>query len=383
MGTPASALGAVASGAGSVGSLLSGVSSLLPTTTTQSGSYQNTAKATSDTVGLQGNISATTTKEEGTSTTRSNSANTSVQDILNKILSNSTSSQVGSETNVGKATQTAATSNIENFSGQQNQSVQQTLLTDPAVMRIVNLMFQGDGGVPGLQAVASGERNAGVFNSSTNQMMLNNLIATVGGEVARLSAPVVTNQNVGATSTAQSGQSSVVSDTINKIVSQLSANTEQSQSGTTKGTTTDTATGSQQSENSTTQEALSQLISLALQSVDQSSESEGTSKTKTKSKKFPSAVGFIVFGLMGATMEHPVYAANQAFAKNEFSTKDLLEYYRFSKRLETKLRECPVEEIIPTLQTLNSSYVTPVAAAYIAKDVTKAKELYSKMLTVI
>lgn len=375
MGTPTSALGAVASGAGSVGSLLSGVSSLLPTTTTQSGSYQNTASATSDTVGLQGNISDTTTKEEGTSNTKSNS----VQDILNKILSNSTSSQAGTETNTGKTTQTAATSNIENFSGQQNQSVQQTLLTDPAVMRIVNLMFQGDGGVPGLQAVASGERNAGVFNSSTNQMMLNNLIATVGGEVARLSAPVVTNQNVGATSTAQTGQSSVVSDTINKIVSELSANTAQSQTGSTKGTTSE----SQQSETSTTQEALSQLISLALQSVDQSSESEGTSKTKTKSKKFPSAVGFIVFGLMGATMEHPVYAANQAFAKNEFSTKDLLEYYRFSKRLETKLRECSIEEIVPTLQTLNSNYVTPVATAYAAKDITKAKELYSKMLTVI
>lgn len=371
MGTPTSALGAVASGAAGVGSLLNGVSSILPTT--QSGSYKNSASATSNTVALQGNISDTTTTEEGTSTTRG----TSVQDILNKVLNNSGFTQVGSETNTVKTTQTAATSNIENFSGQQNQSVQQTLLTDPAVMRIINLMFQGDGGVPGLQATASGERNAGVYNSSTNQMLLNNLIATVGGEVARLSAPVVTNQNVGATSTAQSGQSSVVSDTINKIVNELSGSTIQSQTGSTKGTTSE----SQQSESSTTQEALSHLISVALQSVDQKSESEGKSKTKTK--KFPSAVGFIVFGLMGATMEHPVYAANQAFAKNEFSTKDLLEYYRFSRRLEVKLKECPIEEIIPTLQTLNVEYVTPVANAYAAKDVIKAKELYSKMLTVI
>lgn len=364
MGTPASALGSTLSGAGSV---ISGVASLLPTTTTQSGSYHNTATANSDTVGLQGNISDTTTN--------SKESNTTVQDVLNKVLTNSLSSQKGSETTTGKTTQTGATSNVENFSGQANQTTQQTLLTDPAVMRIVNLMFQGDAGIPGLQQVSSGERNAGVYNSSTNQLLLNNLITTVAGEVARMSAPTVTNQNVGSTSTTQSGQSSVVADTINNILSQLSASTDQGQVGTSKNTS--------KSDTTAIQDTLSQLVSLALQSTDQSSESEGTSKSKSKSSKFPSAVGFIVFGLMGATAEHPVYAANQAFAKNEFSVKELLEYYRFSKRLETKLRECPVEEIIPTLQKLNTDYVTPVANAYDAKDVIKAKELYSKMLTVI
>lgn len=348
MGTPASALGSTLSGAGSV---ISGVSSLLPTTTTQSGSYENTANASSNTVGVQGNISA----------------NTTVQDILNNLVNKSQSSQTEAGKSIGKTTQSGTSSAVENFSGQQNQTTQQTLLTDPAVMRIVNLMLQGDGGISGLQQVASGERNAGVFNSSTNQLLLNNLISTVAGEVARISAPVVTNQNLGATSTAQSGESSVVADTINNILNQLSSGTTQEQTESSKST----------------QDSLSQLLSLALQNTEQESESKGTSKTKTKSKKFPSAVGFIVFGLMGATVENPVYANNQAFAKNEFSVGELLDYYRFSQRLDAKLRGCPIEQVVPMLQHLNFNYVTPVAEAYAAKDVIKAKKLYTEMLTVI
>lgn len=343
-----SALGNTLAGAGNV---IGAVSSLLPTTTSQSGSYENEASASSNTVGVQGNISA----------------NTTVQDILNNLVSKSQSSQTEAGKSTGKTTQSGTSSAVENFSGQQNQAVQQTLLTEPAVMRIVNLMLQGDGGVPGLQQVASGERNAGVFNSSTNQLLLNNLLTTVAGEVARISAPVVTKQDLGATSTAQSGQSSVVADTINNILSQLSSGTTQ-----------------EQTENSqSTQDSIAQLLSFALQNTEQDSESKGTSKTKTKTKKFPSAVGFIVFGLMGATVENPVYANNQAFAKNEFSTKELLDYYKFSKRLDSKLKACPIEEVVPTLQQLNINYVTPVAEAYAANDVIKAKKLYAEMLTVI
>lgn len=344
-----SALGSTLAGAGSV---ISGVGSLLPTTTSQSGRYENKASASSNTVGVQGNISA----------------NTTVQDILSKLANKSESSQTEAGKSTGKTTQSGTSSAVENFSGQQNQAVQQTLLTEPAVMRIVNLMLQGDGGVPGLQQVASGERNAGVFNSSTNQLLLNNLLTTVAGEVARISAPVVTKQDLGATSTAQSGQSSVVADTINNILNQLSSGTTQEQ------------TESSQS----TQDSIAQLLSFALQNTEQESESKGTSKTKTKTNRFPkSAVGFIVFGLMGATVENPVYANNQAFAKNEFSTKDLLDYYKFSKRLDSKLKACPIEEVVPTLQQLNINYVTPVAEAYAANDVIKAKKLYAKMLTVI
>lgn len=348
MSTPGSALGTTLAGAGSV---ISGVGSLLPTTTSQSGSYENEASASSNTVGVQGNISA----------------NTTVQDILNNLVNKSQSSQTEAGKSTGRTTQSGTSSAVESFSGQQNQTMQQTLLTEPAVMRIVNLMLQGDGGVPGLQQVASGERNAGVFNSSTNQLLLNNLLTTVAGEVARISAPVVTNQNLGATSTAQSGQSSVVADTINNILNQLSSGSAQEQ------------TESSQS----TQDSIAQLLSFALQNTEQESESKGTSKTKTKTKKFPSAVGFIVFGLMGATVENPVYANNQAFAKNEFTTKELLDYYKFSKRLDLKLRNCPIEEVVPTLQQLNINYITPVAEAYAASDVIKAKRLYSEMLTVI
>ena len=346
--TGESALGNTLKGAGNV---IGAVGSLLPTNTSQSGKYENEASASSNTVGVQGNISA----------------NTTVQDILSKLASKSQSSQTEEGKSTGKTTQSGTSSAVENFSGQQNQTMQQTLLTEPAVMRIINLILQGDGGVPGLQQVASGERNAGVFNSSTNQLLLNNLLTTVAGEVARISAPVVTNQNLGATSTAQSGQSSVVADTINNILNQLSSGTTQEQ------------TESSQS----TQDSIDQLLSFALQNTEQESESRGTSKTKTKTKKFPSAVGFIVFGLMGATVENPVYANNQAFAKNEFTTKELLDYYKFSKRLDLKLRNCPIEEVVPTLQQLNLKYITPAAEAYAASDVIKAKKLYSEMLTVI
>lgn len=348
MSTPGSALGSTLGG---VGNVIGAVGSLLPTTTSQSGSYENEASASSNTVGVQGNISA----------------NTTVQDILSNLVNKSQSSQTEAGKSTGRTTQSGTSSAVESFSGQQNQTMQQTLLTDPAVMRIVNLMLQGDGGVPGLQQVASGERNAGVFNSSTNQLLLNNLITTVAGEVARISAPVVTNQNLGATSTAQSGESSVVADTINNILNQLSSGTTQEQTERSKST----------------QDSIAQLLSFALQNTEQESESKGNSKTKSKTKISPSAVGFIVFGLMGATVENPVYANNQAFAKNEFSTKELLDYYKFSKRLDLKLRNCPIEEVVPTLQQLNINYVTPAAEAYAANDVITAKKLYSEMLTVI
>lgn len=238
---------------GGVGNVIGAVGSLLPTTTSQSGSYQNQASASSSTIGVQGNINA----------------NTAVQDILTNLVNKSQSSQTEAGKSTGRTTQSGTSSAVESFSGQQNQTMQQTLLTDPAVMRIVNLMFQGDGGVPGLQQVASGERNAGVFNSSTNQLLLNNLITTVAGEVARISAPVVTNQNLGATSTAQSGESSVVADTINNILNQLSSGTTQ-----------------EQTQNSqSTEDSIAQLLSFALQGTEQESESKGTSKTKGKSSR--------------------------------------------------------------------------------------------------
>src|SRR5690242_8167393 len=348
MSTPVSALASAASG---TGSLLSGVSNLLPTTTSQSGSYKNSASATSDTVGLQGNISDTSVKGSETSTTKKNS----VQDILSSLVAAS------------RSTESVYTSNVENFSGQQNSSVQQTLLTDPAVMRIVNLMLQGDGGIAGLQQVASGERNAGVYNSSTNQLLVNNLLTTVAGEVARLSAPVVTNQNVGASSTTQKGQSTLISDAI------------QNQTG----RTATTESGSQQSATAMTQDTLSELISLALQSTDQASESEGTSSTKTKTKKFPSAVGFIVFGLMGATAEHPVYASVQKFAKHELNLHEKVEYYRFSKRLSEHLQVTPVSEWGVLLNELNGKYITPAAQFYSEGDIESARVCYKELITVV
>lgn len=75
------------------------------------------------------------------------------------------------------------------FSGGTNTQTSQTKFDEKAVNRMIELMMQSS---EGLQATSAGEHQAGVFDSTTNQQLVNDLIARVAGEVSARTAPTET-----------------------------------------------------------------------------------------------------------------------------------------------------------------------------------------------
>jgi len=260
-----SALGAAGGALSGAAGLIDAVGNLLPTTTTAKGHTETKASASSATTG--GELSIGNTSTIGSEKTSNNSSNAS---------QNSTKGASG-EFGTNKSTTTSSGQSSENFSGQSNSTTTQTMLTDEGVMRIVNMMLQGTGGIPGLQETVSGERNAGVFNSSTNSLLSTNLVSTIAGEVARLSAPTVQTQNLGATNTQTNNNTSTLADVITSVMSNMNQSSASRETGSSSG------------QSSSQQDVLNMVLGLAQQFTDQESESVTDNKTKSKSSKCPFA----------------------------------------------------------------------------------------------
>lgn len=90
------------------------------------------------------------------------------------------------------------TSTTTKFSGGTNTQTSQTNFDEAGIKRMLDLILQSN---EGLQAVAGGEKQAGIFNSSTNELLVNNLLSQAAGEVSRLTAPTVTTAVAGPTTT--------------------------------------------------------------------------------------------------------------------------------------------------------------------------------------
>lgn len=97
----------------------------------------------------------------------------------------------GGGTNGGKEiTQTQSTSGGRTVSGLD--------ISDAGIQRIINQMLAGPGGVKDISGAA---RGAGLFNSSTEALMRNDLATRVAGEAAKQSAKTVTTTDPVATTT--------------------------------------------------------------------------------------------------------------------------------------------------------------------------------------
>jgi len=92
------------------------------------------------------------------------------------------------------------TSTTSNFSGQTNQTTQKTDFSEEAVSRMINQLLQSS---DGLQSLTQGQQSSGLFNSSTNQMLVDDFLARVVGEVGKVTSPVITDQVLGPTTTKQ------------------------------------------------------------------------------------------------------------------------------------------------------------------------------------
>lgn len=350
MGTPVSALASTLSSAGSAaagaGGLIGAVSSLLPTT--QTGKFHNTATASSDSLNTQAEIGSTTSKgtekNKGIKTT------------------SGTTDNIGTERSSASQTQSGKQTGLQAFSGAENTTTTQTMLTDPAAMRIVNLMLQGDAGIPGLQQVVSGERNAGVFNSSTNQMLLNNLAATISGEVARLSAPTVSKENLGSSSTTTDQSNQSTADSISTVLNNLAQISK----------------GAENTDSTNTIEStvLNALMGLATQSTDQSQESQGTSKTKTS--KCP--VSLVFCGLLGLADNCAELETLRTFRDTQLTAVETSAYYEFGARYYGTLETVPVVDYPGKLQEFKLIYLDPFFVALEEGNLEKAKQLYEQAI---
>lgn len=288
MSTPASALGSLAGASGieAIGNLIG----IGPST----GKGKTTVHAESEAkVNAAENI-------QGIEKTRGSedSASTSVTDALKAINTSSSANRqsrestsgieatTGQESSTARSTAKGKSESLETFSGQENIVEQRTLLDVPATMRIINLMLQGDAGIKGLQETAGGERTAGLYNSSTNQLLLDNLLATVGGEVARISAPVVKKEALGETSTKQQMSKEELTDAITEAFSNMSKSfsTSTARDETERASSRSTEDIMQTIRDSLTKVTAQDASSEILKALEQVQSQTMDSKTKTKSK---------------------------------------------------------------------------------------------------
>lgn len=351
----ASALGAAGSALGGASDLINAVSSLLPSTTTSTGHTETSSKANSDTRSGELNIGKSITV--GTENSSSTGTNKS-------ILSGG-----ASESGSNKTTSNTSGLTNEAFSGQSNTTTTQTMLTEEGAMRIVNMMLQGNGGIPGLQETVGGERNTGVFNSSTNSLLTSNLVSTIAGEVARLSAPTVQTQNLGATNTQTSSNTSSLTDAITSAISSMS----QSNSG----------TESKSGQSSSSQDVLNMVMALAQQLTDQSSESTSDNKTKTKTKKFPSYICTFLQETLPEYLGSKEFKALEKWKETYLIPQKpftLAKYVRIGPPIVDKLAELPEDIKLVEAKRLHTDFIIPAAEAYESGDNAETLSIYSEMV---
>lgn len=91
-------------------------------------------------------------------------------------------------------TSTSGRTDVTTTSGRED--VQQLMITQEGMNNMIRTILEGS---QGLAAVTSGERVSGIYNSTVNQMMTDDLITRAAGFVAEKSAPLVTK--IGGTTT--------------------------------------------------------------------------------------------------------------------------------------------------------------------------------------
>jgi len=335
-GQAASALGEAAGGASGAAGLITAIGTLLPSSSTSKGHTETKAKANSDTrsgelnVGMNSTIGTENFLESG----------------------NSKSSIIGgsSEAGTNRSSNISSGRSNESFSGQSNSTTTQTMLTEEGAMRIVNMMLQGNGGITGLQETVSGERNAGMFNSSTNSLMTSNLASTIAGEVARLSAPTVQTQNLGATNTQTASTTSNFMDAVTTAIN----NMNQASSG----------SESRSGQSNSTQDVLNMVIGLAQQLTDQSSESVTDNKTKTKSGKCGVMAITSILMLPSALTELDTVRNFRDTYLASYYPEAIVEYYDQTTPRVKALEALDVDSQYKFAKELYTGYYMPIVVAH-------------------
>lgn len=113
-------------------------------------------------------------------------------EALPLIPASASGSKVGSILDIVKSGQGI----LDIFSGKQATSsgtqTTQTALSPEAIQHLLNQIL---GGTQGLATVTSGQKSAGLYNSSVNTLLTNDLLTKAAGEVAVKGAPTTTTSN--------------------------------------------------------------------------------------------------------------------------------------------------------------------------------------------
>lgn len=179
-------------------------------------------------------------------TQNSGSKNTSTSNTVNSGSVNTSTTKTGPSTNT--TVQSGSTSLVEN-SGSINTS--QLMLSQEAVDYMTTQILAG---TQGLAAVSSGQKTAGGYNSSANQLLVNDLLARTAGEVASRSA--VTKQVIGGSTSLTTNSGSTVTQNIGATES----NTIQNIGGSTSVTNGEQIIGGSTSSVSTVQKMVESML---------------------------------------------------------------------------------------------------------------------------
>jgi len=358
-----SALGGALGGASGTAGLINAVGNLLPTTTTSSGHTDSSSTANSDTKG--GEVSLNSGSTTG--------SQTSILNSINEVLNTGLTTGANSETGSNKSSSVTSGLTNENFSGQTNSTTTQTLLNNDGVMRIVNMMLQGTGGIPGLQETVSPERSSNLYNSSTNSLVTSNLVSTIAGEVARLSAPTVQSQNLGATNTQTSSNTSTLMDAITNALSNVIQNTNTSEAS--KGTNTGSTTSQE--------DVLNLVMSIAQQLTDQSSQSTSDNSAKTKTKKFPTYICTWLESLLSCSEDRQDFEALSKFKLDyliPYQPRLLLVYDVIGPMIVGKLEQLDKVDQYQEAVRVRNQFITPAAEKFDTGDNLGALSIYTEMV---
>lgn len=338
----ASAAGAAAGGAGS---LIEGIGSLLPTST----KGKSSSKAESETSASQLDRGTSSTLGSGTSASDTTSSN---------IRSNT-----GAETTSSSQKSTTTSQASEQFSGQENKTSSQTLIDTPGIMRIMNMALQDQNS--GLQGLVSGERNAGLFNSSTNQMLLSDLLTRVSGEAARLGAKTVGTESLGATSTTQKAQSSTVLDAVTQALSSAKETTAGRESN--RGATT------------SQEDAVTGFLSLAENLTKQTQDST----TKSKSSKCPFSIVAASLALSMMSDNDPKLEALRDFRDTtvtRINPDHIVSYYRTGPAFVVHLDSLSMDDSHKLKLAIDADYMERIIALHKAGNDQEAYAVYLQFL---
>ena len=97
-------------------------------------------------------------------------------------------------TGTGKLFGTGGTTETRSDAGASFTETKQTQYSDIAMRSMLDSLLGGTGGIQGLASIASGAKRAGVYNSTTNQLLVNDLLSRTTGKIAEISAPTTTSR---------------------------------------------------------------------------------------------------------------------------------------------------------------------------------------------